>query len=140
MVLHQTPHKFKGLTVLGDIIFIFDIILFLCFSAVISARFIMFPKTIRKCLSHPTESLFFPTYWISLSNILSNIQVYGVPHCGYWLIVTLRVFFWTYAAITFLCAVGQYFFLFTGSLSTSFASLTALNFSSAPLLSFATSG
>jgi C4-dicarboxylate transporter/malic acid transport protein len=114
LVLHQTPHKFKGLTVLGDIVFIFDFILFLCFSAAISARFIMFPKTIRKCLSHPTESLFLPTFWISVSNMISNIQVYGVPHCGYWLVVTMRVFFWTYAAITFLCAVGQYFFLFTG--------------------------
>jgi tellurite resistance protein TehA-like permease len=47
-------------------------------------------------------------------NILGSIQVYGVPHCGPWLVTTLRVLFWIYAACTFLSAVGEYFFLFTG--------------------------
>jgi tellurite resistance protein TehA-like permease len=65
-------------------------------------------------LQHPTESLFFPTFWISIVNILSNIQSYGVPKCGDWLVVTMRVLFWIYLALTFCVAVGQYFFLFTG--------------------------
>ncbi|KAF2434524.1 C4-dicarboxylate transporter/malic acid transport protein, partial [Tothia fuscella] len=55
-----------------------------------------------------------PTFWISISNVLSNIQDYGVPHCGPWLPVALRVLFWVYLTCTFTTAVGQYFFLFTG--------------------------
>jgi C4-dicarboxylate transporter/malic acid transport protein len=114
LLLAQTPHRFQGLTVIGEIFFILAIVLFILFTAAISTRFILYPKSLAKCITHPTESLFFPTFWISIVNIISNIQVYGVPHCGYWLIVTLKVFFWIYAALTFSVAVGQYFFLFTG--------------------------
>jgi len=114
LLLGRTPHRFKGLTVLGDIIFLFDTVLFCCLLAGIATRFILFPKALRASLLHPTESLFFPTFWISLSNLLSNMQTYGVPKCGDWLITTIRAMFWIYAACTFLVAVGQYFFLFTG--------------------------
>jgi hypothetical protein len=44
---------------------------------------------------------------ISVVNILSNIQEYGIPKTGYWLVVTLRVLFWLYAALTFSIAIGQ---------------------------------
>ncbi|KAE8453263.1 hypothetical protein EG329_011330 [Mollisiaceae sp. DMI_Dod_QoI] len=114
LLLAQTPHRFHGLTAIGDIFFILTVLLFILFCATLTSRFVMYPKSLAKCITHPTESLFFPTFWISISNILSNIQEYGVPHCGYWLTVTLRVLFWIYAALTFSVAVGQYFFLFTG--------------------------
>jgi tellurite resistance protein TehA-like permease len=114
LLLSQTPHRFNGLNLLGEIVFIFDIVLFLVFCAFIATRFIMFPKTILSSLSHPTESLFFPTFWISVVSIMSNVQEYGVPNTGYWLVIILRVFFWIYAVLTFCIAVGQYFFLFTG--------------------------
>lgn len=114
LLLSQTPHRFKGIEVLGDIVIFLDLTLFLSFCAIITARFIMFPKTIMSSLSHPTESLFFPTFWISVVNIISNVQEYGVPHTGYWLVVVVRVLFWIYAALTFCTATGQYFFLFTG--------------------------
>lgn len=114
LLLAQTPHRFRGLNILGDIVFILDIVLFLGFLTMSTMRFVMFPKTLKLCLSHPTESLFFPTFWISIVNILSNMQEYGVPHTGNWLVITMRVLFWTYAACTFSVAVGQFFFLFTG--------------------------
>jgi C4-dicarboxylate transporter/malic acid transport protein len=114
LLLAQTPHRFKGLNAIGSIFFIFDIVLFVIFCALMCTRFVLFPRSFAASLSHPTESLFFPTFWISISNLLSNIQDYGVPHCGPWLVVTLRVIFWVYVACTFSVAVGQYFFLFTG--------------------------
>ena len=114
LLLAQTPHRFGGLTTLGTIVFIFDIVIFLSFSATIATRFLLFPMTLKNSISHPTESLFFPTFWISLANIISNTQIYGVPRCGHWLVVALRIIFWIYAACTFIVAVGQYFFLFTG--------------------------
>ncbi|CZR52264.1 related to C4-dicarboxylate transport protein [Phialocephala subalpina] len=114
LVLARTPHRFHGLEAIGDIIFILTVVLFILFCTAIATRFVLFPKSLAKCITHPTESLFFPTFWISVSNIISNIEEYGVPHCGYWLTVTVRVLFWIYAALTFMIAVGQYFFLFTG--------------------------
>jgi tellurite resistance protein TehA-like permease len=86
LVLARTPYKFNGLTVLGDIVFILDLVLFLGLCAEISTRFILFPKAFMDSLRHPTESLFFPTFWISIVNILDNIQEYGVPNAalGWW--------------------------------------------------------
>ncbi|TVY18076.1 Malic acid transport protein [Lachnellula arida] len=114
LILARTPHRFNGLTVIGDCVFILDLILFLGLCIAISTRFILFPKAFMSSLRHPTESLFFPTFWISLANVLSNVQEYGVPKCGPWLVVIMRVLFWVYTACTFLVAVGQYSFLFTG--------------------------
>lgn len=114
LLLSQTPHRFHGLQAIGDIVLILDIVLFLLFCSLLAARFTLFPQTMRSCLTHPTESLFIPTFWISIVNIFSNIQQYGVPHTGYWLVVTLRVLFWLYAALTLCIATGQYYFLFTG--------------------------
>lgn len=114
LVISQTPHRFHGLTVIGDIFFILSILLFVLFTAAITTRFILFPKAFISSLSHPTESLFFPAFWISIVSILSGMTVYGIPKTGQWFVVTMRVLFWVYTASTFVVAVGQYFFLFTG--------------------------
>lgn len=45
--------------------------------------------------------------------ILSGIQVYGVPKCGPWLVVAVRVLFWIYAACSLLSATIQYYLFFT---------------------------
>jgi len=114
ILLAVTPHRFNGLDTIGVIVFIIDLVLFCAACFCITARFIMFPRAFKASLQHPTESLFFPTFWISIANIISNIQNYGIPHAGYWLVVVVRILFWAYVACTFLVAVFQYFFLFTG--------------------------
>ena len=55
-----TPHTFRGLTTIGTMIFILDLLLFVLLSAFILARFIMFPGTFTQSVYHPTESLFIP--------------------------------------------------------------------------------
>ena len=114
LVLNQTPHQFRGLNTIGDIVFILDLVLFVFICAGITTRFILFPKAFKASLAHPTESLFFPTFWISIVNILSCTTAYGIPKTGFWLVKTMEILFWIYAALTFMVAVGQYFFLFTG--------------------------
>lgn len=55
-----------------------------------------------------------PTFFLSISVILSDIQVYGAASTGPWLLVALRILFWVYVAVTFLSGVFQYLLLFTG--------------------------
>lgn len=64
---------------------------------------------------HPTESLFFPCFFLSVATILSNAAAYGVPSTGSWLPETLRVCFWIYAALSMLSAIVQFFVLFNGA-------------------------
>ncbi|KAK5107387.1 hypothetical protein LTR62_001330 [Meristemomyces frigidus] len=113
-LLAAQPHSFTGLHVIGKVVFIFDVVAFLCFTSAISARFLMYPGSFHNAISHPTESLFIPTFFLSIFDIFNGSQAFGVPSTGYWLVYALRVCFWIYLACTFLLATAQYLFLFTG--------------------------
>ncbi|MCJ1299125.1 hypothetical protein MMC08_001916 [Hypocenomyce scalaris] len=114
LLLSVTPHRFRGLTTIGTIVFILDLILFILITVLIATRFILHPGAFIRSWHHPTESLFIPTFWLTVATLVSNMQQYGVPSSGPWLLVALRVLFWTYTACTFLSAILQYHLLFTG--------------------------
>jgi C4-dicarboxylate transporter/malic acid transport protein len=111
-LLSVQPHKFPGLMTIGTIVYIFDLVLFVCVCTAITARFIMYPGSFHKSLKHPSEALFFPTFWLSLPTIIGGMNNYGASHVGDWLTVVLRILFWIYFACTFLSAVSQYWYLF----------------------------
>ena len=113
LLLASQPHTFTGLATIGKIVYVFDLVLFVLLCTTITTRFIRFPGTLSSSLEHPTESLFFPTLWLSLADLISGLQVYGVPATGPWLLVVIRVVFWMYVACCFLVAVFQYYHLFT---------------------------
>jgi len=112
VLLGQQPYTFHGLRAIGKIFFILNIVLFLLFSALITYRFIVHPVSLRKSLHHPHESFFFGTFFVSLALILYNIQQYGVPSCGPWLVKALEVCFWLYAGLALLVVVFQYHIIF----------------------------
>lgn len=60
LLLAVTPHTFRGLITIGTIVFILDLFLFVLISALLLARFILFPGTFVQSVYHPTESLFIP--------------------------------------------------------------------------------
>jgi C4-dicarboxylate transporter/malic acid transport protein len=111
-LLSVQPHTFTGLKTIGRIVYIFDLVLFVFLVTAISARFILYPGSFRKSLRHPSEALFFPTFWLSLPTIIGGMNNYGAEKTGPWLIVTLRVLFWLYCACTVLLAICQYWYLF----------------------------
>lgn len=115
LLLHPDtqPHTFDGLLTIGKIIFVFDLVLFTVITICISYRFAKYPGTFRSSLTHPTESLFASTSLISLASIIACIASYGIPETGPWLVITFRVLFWIYYAVTWLVAIIQYVHLFT---------------------------
>ncbi|KAF7552413.1 hypothetical protein G7Z17_g4362 [Cylindrodendrum hubeiense] len=115
LLLHGTPHQFRGLDVIGKIFFLLTVVLFICLTAGITYRFVATPPALKTSLMHPTESLFFPCFLLSIATILANTAAYGVPASGPWLAVALRVCFWLYAAITAISAIVQFFALFNGA-------------------------
>ena len=60
LLLAVTPHRFRGLTTIGTIIFIFDVVLFLLLTSLILTRFYLFPGTFIQSIYHQTEGLFIP--------------------------------------------------------------------------------
>lgn len=112
VVLGQTPNQFTGLRTIGTIFFIIDLVLFVLFTAIITTRFVLVPEKLWASLHHPVESLFFGSYWVSISLILNCMQAYGVPSSGPWLIRALEVLFWIYCATVLMVGVFQYYVLF----------------------------
>jgi tellurite resistance protein TehA-like permease len=112
VVLSNTPNKFPGLTVIGTIFFILNLVLFGLFTIAMGLRAFWFPKRFLNSLHHPVEGLFFGSYWVSVSLILNATQGYGVSKSGPWLVTALRVCFWIYCAVVLVVAVAQYYILF----------------------------
>ncbi|KAF2444134.1 hypothetical protein P171DRAFT_432210 [Karstenula rhodostoma CBS 690.94] len=123
-LLHAQPHTFTGLTTIGKIIFIAFIVMLVFNFTMITTRFVQNPGSLKSSLTHPTESLFFPCMWLSLAVLLMNIQAFGVPSSGPWLVTALRVLFWIYVACTLIVAIGHYHALFTGVTHVSIHSMT----------------
>ncbi|KAI5238226.1 malic acid transporter [Aureobasidium subglaciale] len=112
VVLSNTPNQFTGLQTIGKIFFILALVLFVIFTIIITIRFILVPQKFLASLHHPVESLFFGSYWVSISLLLNCIHLYGVPNTGPWLIKTLEILFWIYCAVVLIVGIGQYYILF----------------------------
>ncbi|KAK8049003.1 hypothetical protein PG994_010733 [Apiospora phragmitis] len=117
-LLGQQPFTFPGLTTIGKIVFILDMVLFLTFSSLIAVRFALKRRAIVASLHHPSESFFFGAWWVSLALLLNCTASYGVPGLGgasgggAWLVSALRVLFWMYFACATLVAILQYYIIF----------------------------
>jgi len=117
LVLALTPHRFPGLNIIGLTIFLMDLVFFIFTTIAITLRFIIHRRTFRKALTHPTEALFIPTFFLSVAAILSSIEVYGdiflhgAAQAG--IHRFLGAVFWVYLAVTFAISVLQYHLLST---------------------------
>lgn len=111
LILASTPHRFPGLSTIGKLFYIFDLVIFVTIVSAIVARFCITPASFSKAIAHPTEMLFIPTAFLSLVSIFSGAQIYGAPSCGPWLLVALRVLFWIYVGASFILCVGLMWFL-----------------------------
>lgn len=112
MLLSQQTNTFHGLMTIGKVLFIIDIVLFTLFCGLITFRFLNDPPALARSLHHPSESFYFGAFWVSIDFILYNIQIYGVPACGPWLVKALEVAFWIYATCAMLVVVFQYHVIF----------------------------
>jgi C4-dicarboxylate transporter/malic acid transport protein len=114
LLIQNTPHRFKGLDIIGRIVFILDLTLFTLITTAITLRFIIFQGSFSRSLRHPTEGLFIPCAMLSVATLISGIHDYGTPYAGEWLTKIIRIFFWIYSAMSLVTAIAQYLFLFSG--------------------------
>lgn len=95
----------------------FDLILFLALCTCSIIRWILYPTHFLQSFIHPQESFFFGALWLSISVIIGAIQTYGVTHgpAYPWLIDTVHVLYWIYAACSLINSIFQYWILMQGS-------------------------
>ncbi|KAJ4390467.1 hypothetical protein N0V85_007191 [Neurospora sp. IMI 360204] len=133
LVLAITPHRFRGLSTIGLVIFLLDLLFFLVITASITLRFVLYKGTFRRAFTRPNEALFVPTFFLSIAAILCNVAEYarififnddisyGGSHSSNNSTASslpafatfLCIAFWFFSALTFLASVIQYHLLFT---------------------------
>jgi tellurite resistance protein TehA-like permease len=82
LLLSKQPHRFPGLTTIGKIVYIFDLFLILFLTAIIMRRFMLNRQRLSISLLRPGESLFFPTFLLSLVTAIVNMESYAGPSNG----------------------------------------------------------
>src|ERR1700761_2774032 len=66
-LLSMTPNRFPGLTTIGCVVFILDLVLFVLCVVMITARFIIIPSSLYHSLHNNNEALFFGGFWVSVA-------------------------------------------------------------------------
>ncbi|KAK3346525.1 voltage-dependent anion channel-domain-containing protein [Lasiosphaeria hispida] len=117
LILAITPKRFQGLSTIGLVIFLIDLLFFVVISLAILIRFVLYRQTLRRAFTRPSEALFIPTLLLSVAAILSNVSAYGnifLPASSAAALAGfLHVAFWAYLGATFVISVLQYHLLFS---------------------------
>lgn len=105
------PYRFRGLDIIGDIVFLLNIVFYIIIWALLITRFVLYPYTFKASFLHPTESLFVPATIVSFGTILINISQYGPLRTARWLDTTTEILFWIDSALAVLFSGGIYLVL-----------------------------
>lgn len=109
VLLRIQPFQFKGLHTIGKVFFILNLSLYVLFTIFLIIHFKRNSKLLINSLQDPGESLFIPTFLLTIATIIICIQSYGVPSSDIWLLDGVQVLFWIYVGLSLILAVTQYF-------------------------------
>lgn len=113
LALGQLPGNISALTQLGEILWLFNIVLFGIFTAMYTARWVLFFNEARQIFGHPTVSMFFGTIPMGLATIINGLVQYGVPSWGSSVIAWAQALWWLDVAMAMACGVLIPFVMFT---------------------------
>ncbi|KAG2003877.1 hypothetical protein GB937_009370 [Aspergillus fischeri] len=112
VLLSSTPHQFPGLKTIGKIVYILNLVLFLCISACLIIRFLAKSSALKESFQEPNESHFIGTCLLALATLILGAENYGTDACGPWLQVALRIVFWIYVALSTIQAIWHNWYLY----------------------------
>ena len=112
VLLHTSPHKFRGEDVIGTVLYFLNILLFALFSAATIARFCFFPWVFGRMLRNPHQILFLGTIPVGLATIVNATVLIAVPKYGDWAADLSWALWWVDVGLTTLIACGVPLVLF----------------------------
>jgi C4-dicarboxylate transporter/malic acid transport protein len=113
LALAQLPVAIPGLHAVAEALWLFNIVLFLVFTAVYAARWVMFFDEARRIFGHSTVSMFFGTIPMGLATIINGFLVFGLPRWGEGVIQLAEVLWWLDVAMSLACGVLIPYMMFT---------------------------
>lgn len=112
-VLHSLSYRGPWLDGVGVAIFLFNICLFIMNCVLISIRFHLRPGSFMNAFTDQTESLFIPSFFVSITVIMINTCQYGIPNTGPWLLRTMEAMFWINVALSVATSATIYLILWS---------------------------
>ena len=113
LALAQLPVAIPGLHAIAEALWLFNIVLFLLFTALYAARWVMFLDEARRIFGHSTVSMFFGTIPMGLATIINGFLVFGVPRWGDGVIHLAEMLWWLDVAMSLACGVLIPYMMFT---------------------------
>jgi tellurite resistance protein TehA-like permease len=102
-----------GLYYIALTIYLLTLLLFLTLLTCTILRLLMHPTHFLASFTSPAESFFLGSFYLSISVLIGGLQTFSITHGpGYpWLLTTVYILYWTYAAISLLNSIFQYWVL-----------------------------
>lgn len=112
-VLVQLPLTIPGVFQLAEALWMLNIVLFLTFSALYIARWVMFFDEARRVFGHSTVSMFFGTIPMGLATLINGLLTFGLPRWGDAVLPMAELLWWLDVAMSLACGVVIPFLMFT---------------------------
>lgn len=112
-VLTQLPLAIPGVLKLAEALWMLNIVLFLTFSALYIARWVMFFDEARRVFGHSTVSMFFGTIPMGLATLINGLLTFGLPRWGDAVLPMAEMLWWLDVAMSLACGVVIPFLMFT---------------------------
>jgi C4-dicarboxylate transporter/malic acid transport protein len=113
LALAQLPVTIPGLHAFAEGLWLFNIVLFMLFTALYTARWVLFFDEARRIFGHSTVSMFFGTIPMGLATIINGFLVFGLPRWGDGVIHIAEVLWWLDVAMSLACGVLIPYMMFT---------------------------
>jgi C4-dicarboxylate transporter/malic acid transport protein len=113
LALAQLPVAMPALHAFAEALWLFNIALFLLFTALYAARWLLFFDEARRIFGHSTVSMFFGTIPMGLATIINGFLVFGLPRWGEGVISLAEVLWWLDVAMSLACGVLIPYMMFT---------------------------
>ena len=107
------PMAHSGLAPLGEALWLFNIGLFVLFSLLYAARWLLFFDEARRVFGPSTVSMFFGTIPMGLATIINGFLLFGVARWGQALVPFVEALWWLDVAMALACGVSTPFMMFT---------------------------
>ncbi|UZE13735.1 TDT family transporter [Pseudomonas sp. B21-053] len=113
LALAQVPVAIPGLHAMAEGLWLFNIFLFVLFTGLYAARWVLFFDEARRIFGHSTVSMFFGTIPMGLATIINGFLVFGLPRWGDGVIHVAEVLWWLDVAMSLACGVLIPYMMFT---------------------------
>ena len=113
LALAALPGHSSKLHIVGEVLWMADIALFVLFTALYAARWILFGHEARRIFGHSIVSMFIGTIPMGLATIINGFIVFGLPRSGAGVVPLANGLWWFDVAMAVGCGVTIPFLMFT---------------------------